>query len=257
MKRELHVFVMLFFSLLSMAQTVEFHGTVVSDAHLDTENIHVINQTSQRYTTTNKDGHFKMVAKLNDTIMFSSIQFVPKSIVISTELMQSKILLVHLEEQINVLNEVLVGKVLTGDLLSDIQNTEGKAPINFYDVGIVGYTGKQATQSERRLHEATTGGGFMPLNPILNGISGRTKEIKEHVRIERKDALMRRIRSGLSDEFFVLNPLDEDVRMDYFYFCMDDKDFMNACNNKTDLEVLVFMEKKYVQYVQNRTQNKN
>ena len=35
------------------------------------------------------------------------------------------------------------------------------------------------------------------------------------------------------------------------------KDFMTRCNNKSDLEVIFFMEEKYVQYIENRNQNKD
>ena len=39
----------------------------------------------------------------------------------------------------------------------DIKNNEVERPIDFYDIGIPGYTGKPKTQSERRLHEADAG----------------------------------------------------------------------------------------------------
>ncbi|WP_298536150.1 hypothetical protein [uncultured Algibacter sp.] len=250
-------FIVLLIPLISVAQSIELGGKVISKANMDTENIHVINKTAQLFTTSGKQGDFRIVAKLNDTLLFSSIQFKPKEVIISEEILQSKTLFVNLEEQINVLDEVLVGKVLTGDLLFDVRQTEGKAPLNFYDVGIPGYKGKPATQSERRLHEATSGSGIIPLNPIINAITGRTKELKEHIKIERKDALMRSIKVRLSADFFISNPLEEDFKMDYFYFCMDDKDFMIRCKNKTDLEVLLFMEEKYVQYMENRKRNKN
>lgn len=78
---------------------------------------------------------------------------------VSKNILSSKAIYVTLEEQINELEEVLVGKVLSGDLLMDIENVEGNPLINFYDVGILGYTGNPATQSERRLAEA---GEFKP-----------------------------------------------------------------------------------------------
>ena len=138
-------------------------------------------------------------------------------LVIDEDIVLKKIVTVVLEEQINQLKEVIVGKILTGDLLSDIDNTEGDPPINFYDVGIPGYTGKTATQSERRLNEATTGGGFIPLNPILNAISGRTKMLKQQVALEAKDELLFSIKARLSEVFFELNPLEESLIMDFFY----------------------------------------
>ena len=93
-----------------------------------------------------------------------------KAIVIDDEMLKNRTIEVNLEEQVNQLDEVTVGKILTGDLLSDINNTEGEPPINFFDVGIPGYTGKPATQSERRLAEAS---GFnAKAGGSLGGVGG-------------------------------------------------------------------------------------
>lgn len=60
--------------------------------------------------------------------MFSSIQHVLKEVIVGELAISVKTLYVQLEDRVNILDEVIVGKVLTGDLLSDIQNTDGKAP---------------------------------------------------------------------------------------------------------------------------------
>ncbi|MCF7560547.1 carboxypeptidase-like regulatory domain-containing protein [Sabulilitoribacter multivorans] len=246
------------------SQTIEISGKVESKT--DVENIHVINTTAKFFTVTNKSGDFNITAKLNDTIVFSSIQHKPKEVIISKQIISTKVIYVYLEELINELDEVLVGKILTGDLLSDINNTEGDPPINFYDVGIPGYKGKPATQSERRLAEAGIFkpqmllgllGGGIPLNPILNGISGRTKMLKNRVDVEEREALMQRIRIRLSKDFFYMYPLHEDLKMDFFYFCADDENFLKACKNKLDVEVLNFLKMKYSQYMENVNSTKN
>ncbi len=233
------------------------HGELIAKSEGSTENIHVINRTSGRFTVTDALGAFVIPIKLHDTLSFSSIQYKPQELIISEQILESGVVVVTLETQVNELDEVIVGKVLTGDLLHDVKNTEGKAPINFYDLGIPGYTGKLATQSERRLHEATTGGGILPLNPIINAITGRTKMLKEHILIEKKNTLMQSIKSRLSKDFFHLNPLLQDYRMDYFYFCLDDANFLERCQNKTDFEVWLFLEEKYTQYMKNKREDKD
>lgn len=238
-----------------VSQTVEINGKI--ESKLDVENIHVINKTAKVFTITNKLGEFKINIKLKDTLVFSSIQHQTKAIVVNEEILLYKEILVVLEEYINQLDEVVVGKVLTGDLFSDVDKVEGNPPINFYDVGIPGYTGKIATQSERRLNEATTGGGFIPLNPILNAISGRTKMLKKQVALEAKVELLFSIKARLSEEFFTSNPLDKDLIMDFFYFCSDDKDFMVFCSKQTDFKILLFLKMKYNQYLDNLKLNKD
>ena len=247
-KRFLYVFV-LAIAQTAFSQTVEISGKI--DSKIDVENIHVINKTAQVFTITNQKGEFKITVKMNDTLMFSSIQHKPKTVVIDKNMLLFKAVRVNLEEQINELNEVVVGKVLTGNLFKDIKNSDGNPPINFFDVGIPGYTGKPATQSERRLNEATTGGGFIPLNPILNAISGRTKMLKNQVKTEEKEALMQSIKGRLSKDFFASNPLEENLKMDFFYFCADDENFIKYCKNETDFKILIFLRMKYKQYLQN------
>ena len=256
-KHLLFLIVLLFIQKTS-SQSIELFGKIESE--INSENIHVINKTSQVFAITNASGEFNIIVKMNDVLMFSSVLHKPKEIIISKEIIVSKVVFVQLVEQINVLDEVLVGKVLTGDLLLDIQNTEGDPPINFYDVGIPGYTGKIATQSERRLHEAGEFkpkmllgllGGGLPLNPILNGISGRTKMLKARVELEEKETLMQSIKARLSKDFFASNSLDEDLIMDFFYYCADDENFVKHCKNQTDFKILIFLRMKYQQYMQN------
>lgn len=234
---------------LNFSQSVTVKGKV--DSHVDVENIHVINKTAQIFTITKSNGEFEITASLNDIIEFSSIQLKSKTVIVDKNVILFKALRVTLEEQINELDEVIVGKILTGNLLLDVQNVEGDAPINFFDVGIPGYTGKIATQSERRLNEATTGGGILPLNPILNAISGRTKQLKNQVKLEENEALMLSIKGRLAKDFFASNPLDEDLKMDFFYFSADDENFMKHCKNQTDFNILIFLRMKYRQYIEN------
>lgn len=245
----------LFLCEVAFSQTIEISGKI--ESKVGVENIHIINKTAQVFTITNSVGEFKILASLNDVISFSSIQHQPKIVVVDKNVILFKALKVVLDEHVNQLDEVLVGKVLTGNLLSDIKNTTGEAPINFYNVGIEGYTGKPATQSERRLNEATTGGGFIPLNPILNAITGRTKMLKARIVSEEKEALMQGIKSRLSKDFFISNPLEDDLKMDFFYFCADDENFIKYCKNETDFKILIFLKHKYNQYMQNlETQKK-
>ncbi|OEK09058.1 hypothetical protein A8C32_14310 [Flavivirga aquatica] len=231
------------------SQSIEISGKV--ESNIGIENIHVINKTSQVFTITDSKGSFIITAKINDTLTFSSIQYKLKEVIISKDIILSKALFVKLEEQINELEEVVVGRVLTGSLSSDITNVEGKAPINFFDVGIPGYTGKPATQGERRLHEATTGGGIVPLNPILNAISGRTKMLKKRIQLEVNDELLQKIKASLSEDFFSMNSLDESLYIDFFYFCQEDPNFNKRCKGKNDIEILEFLKEKLITYKAN------
>ncbi|MBD3862607.1 peptidase associated/transthyretin-like domain-containing protein [Olleya marilimosa] len=227
------------------AQTVELKGTITAED--DIESIHILNKTSLTNATSSKDGSFTIKAKLNDTIIFSAVQYTLLTKVVSQEDITSKTIAVTLKLQTNQLDEVFLKRSLSGNLEDDLLLLEAKPVINFYDVGIPGYQGKQKTSAERVLHEATTGGGLIPLNPLLNGISGRTKKLKEIVRLENDDALLVRLKNDLKEDFFKDNPLDQKHHTDFFYFVQEDPDFRSVCS-KSNLDALAFFKKKLDQY---------
>ena len=245
-------------------ERIKIKGIVFSEEN-DIEAVTIFNTSSNKGTITNNKGEFELEVALNDVIEIFALQFKPVTITIDEAIIMAKQVKIQLVEKVNQLDEVLVGKVLTGNLASDIKNMEGNPPINFYDVGIPGYTGKIATQSERRLAEAGEFkpkmllgllGGGLPLNPILNGISGRTRMLKRRVEIEGRELLIQHIKSKLAKSFFASNPLDDDLQMDFLYFCADDENFIKHCKNQTDFKILIFLRMKYKQYQENRNTTK-
>jgi hypothetical protein len=249
--------------MLVAAQSVELLGYVRGAANV--ENIHVINETGKKFTVTDKNGRFQIPVKLNDVVRVSSIQYENKQVTITQEVLNALPLILNLEVKLTTLETVTVGKVLSGDLSKDIGSVEGKAPVNFYDVGIPGYTGKPLTQSERRLKQAgefdprmllAIPFGGMPLDPLLNSITGRTKMLKARVQHERQEQLITKIRENLSEALFDIIPLEEIYRIDFFYFCEMDENFYSRCHNTIDLEVLEFLKEKLIEYKENQ-KNKN
>lgn len=232
----------------SYAQTIELLGKVQSTT--DVENIHVINKTAQKFTITNADGDFRISATLNDTLIFTSIQHKITSVLVDTDIIQNKTLVVTLDEQVNELDQVVVGKILTGNMLSDVSNVEGE-PMTAKKAGVPSYQGPLKTQSERKLNEATTGGGIVPLNPIINAITGRTKKLKNQIKLEEKDDLMFTIKDRLSVYLFTENPLAEKYVMEYFYFVSEQPDFLERCKNKSSIEILNYLILKLDVFKQN------
>jgi len=234
-------------------------GTITAED--DLENIHIINKSSKRFTVSNAKGAFSIEAKLNDTIVFSSIQYKTKEVIIHAPILINNTLYISLSEAINTLDEVVVGTILTGNLMLDIGNSTAASEINFDDVGIPGYKGKRKTKAERDLSGAGGEfkpimllgllGGSLPVDPIINGITGRTKKLKKRIALERNNELRYDIRQRLSGDFFSEHPLSELKQMDFWYFCSDDPNFEARCMNKRDVEILAYLNEKYIQYNKN------
>lgn len=247
------VFLCCAFIQRALAQTSTLNGTVYGTA--DVEGIHVINKSLRKATTTDIKGEFSIQARVNDTLVFSGIQYKLESVLVDKEMIEVKLIKVFLLENVNQLDEVVVGKVLTGDLMSDIENSDAKAPINFYDVGIPGYQGKRKTQSERRLAEADAGkfvyiglGAAVNFNKVLNAITGRTKMLKQRVKLEARDELMFTIKAKFSEDLFSESTLEEHLMYEFFYFCSEDPDFTNKCGGSNDLEAMSFLQEKLITY---------
>lgn len=247
-----HLLIALTVFNFTTGQSVEINGKVIVNDD-EVEGIHVINKTANKFTITKDDGNFTIPAQLHDTIIFSAIKYKPKEVIVTAEIMKTKILSVYLSELVNVLNEVIVGKVLTGDLLLDIGNSDVKRDINFYDLGIPGYKGKPLTISENKLNEAGEFRpsmlfgllmGSVPLNPIINGLSGRTKMLKNHVKLERLNACLESIKADFSKTLFANHELDEAYRGEFFYFCLEDEAFPLLCEIKNDIKTYLFLEEK-------------
>jgi hypothetical protein len=239
---------------ITFAQTIDLNGSVKSSENV--EGIHVFNKTKTKFTTTNRAGAFTIEASIKDTLVFSSIQHKLLTVVIAQNAITNKSLEVTLESKINALDEVVVGCVLSGNLQDDISTLNVTPQINFYNVGIPGYQGKPKTKSERLLAEAGEFkpkmllgllGGSLELNPIINAITGRTKELKKRVALEANTKLMMRLKSNLGDVFFKEHPLEEDQKMDFFFFCSEDKNFMQRCSS-SEMEAFIFLKEKYQQY---------
>lgn len=261
-KRYLYVFGFLNVLFLN-AQTVDIYGQLV--ANEDLEGIHIINKTSQRFTISETDGSFIIPAKLNDTIQISGIKYLTEEIVIGKTVIDTKNLTVFLTVKINTLDEVIVGKILTGDLKMDIGNSDAKRDLDFYDVGIPGYTGKRMTQNEQRLYEADHGKfvnfyglyGTVNFHKLLNAISGRTKRLKNIVRLESQDVCMNRIIADYSESLLGEIQITDELKAEFFYFASEDSEFLGLCGLNNSMKMFEFLQKKLSLFMKNREETKD
>jgi len=239
---------------MGISQTIDLKGQVEASAEL--EGIHILNVSAEEYTITNRKGIFEITTRINDTILVSSVQYIPKKIVVTQNMIASRFVLIKLEDRVNELEEVIVGKVLTGDLMSDIKNSDAKPDINFYDVGIPGYTGKPKTQKERRLHEADAGKfvyyyglvAVINIHKVLNRISGRTKKLKNLVRLEEQDACMDKAIEEFSDELFGHIELVDELKTEFFYYASEDSKFLEVCKQESDIKLFEFLIDKLLAF---------
>lgn len=241
------------------AQSVVLSGNVIAED--DVEGIHILNISNDNNAVTNERGAFEILAKENDTIEVSGIMYDPIKIRINATHINDRYIAVRLDKKINLLDEVLVGKILTGSLDSDISNAETQT-LDLQKLGVPGYYGKQLTQAERRLADATGGkkfsigggvggvGAGFNLNPLLNKISGRTKKLKHHVVLDNQRTYIEKLKSQYSEQLFEKHNLTEGQKNEFFYYCADDEQFNTLIKQENDALVLNFLFNKLESYNQ-------
>lgn len=255
------LFLCLFFNVLVLnAQDADIIGKVVAEDN-DVEGIHIINKTGNKFTITDSNGAFTIPAKRHDTILVSGIKYKHQEVIVNDLIIQSKHMTIYLEEHIYQLDEVLVGKFLTGDLRSDILNANLKEDVNFYDIGIPGYTGRLLTQKERHLFEADYGKMFslfsINVHKILNRISGRTKKLKNIVRLEVLDECTYRTKSEFSEILFGDFEIEEHQKLDFFFFVSEDSKFLALCKSNNSMAMFEFLVEKLTNYKENLMEGKD
>jgi len=260
--RKLLVVSFIFLFTAVSAQRKELKGQLISI--YDVEGIHVLNKTAPKYTVSNEIGSFIIEAKVNDTLFISGLKYQSKEVVISKKNYDLGYLEIDLIEKVNELDEVIVGKILTGSLESDLENSDTKTELNFYDLGIPGYTGKPLTLNERKLYDADAGpwgyigfGFGVNFHKLLNSISGRTKKLKKIVDLDNRNNCIERLKREYEDIIFENVALEDNLRTEYFLFCQEDEGFLQLCQRRNDLEAIDFLKLKLKAYLENRNSSSN
>ena len=233
-----------------MAQRKSISGQLM--ANDDVEGLHILNKTGLKYTISNDDGSFEILAQTLDTIVISGVKYQNQKVVISASMMELGHFNVQLVENINMLNEVVVGKILTGSLESDMENSNVKHEIDFYDLGIPGSTDLPATQNEQRLYDADHGqfvyyygiGFAINVHKILNRINGDTKAYKERVRIESSEDCINSLQSEYANIIFEAIPIPEQYKSEFFQFCLEDAQFNTICEDENQINDVGFLLEK-------------
>lgn len=210
----------------------------ITSSTSDLEGVYVVNAQTEAMTVTDALGSFSILANTGDTLVFSSIQFKEKRVLLTADNFSDINFTVRLSMVMHQLQEVVV------------KNYNG---INAESLGIVPYGQKTYTQAERRLHTATAlnpegnssngmAGGSISADPLLNFFSGRTAMLKKEAEVEKKEAFMKLLERMFSLEHFVDRlkiPLEYVKGFEYYAVENDKFTVILNSKNKTSTEFLL------------------
>lgn len=218
---------------------------------------HVQNITAKKATITDIDGFFSITANLNDTLVFSAVQFQKMEIVITKEILQQPFLNVPLEDALTKLDEVIVTPYnLTGDITKDLDLISIEPVVTASTLGLPNAYVKPLSKAERDLFAATAN-PIMSFDPLINAITGRTKMLKERVARNKLYSRTEQVKAFYTDSLFRIDlKIPEDKIDDLLYFCEVDSVFQTTVDSNDQLKIWDYIRKKSIVYRDNNGLNR-
>ena len=185
----------LFLTKLSFSQTEKVINCKVVSNKIGIPKIQITNLVNEKSCISDEFGNFSILAKPDDMLVLVAENYYYKRKILEIEDFNIDRIIINIDKKIEVLNEVFVSKNIN-------------AQFNAQYSGIKSYT-----PAERRLTEAydfkptalLSGlvGLSLPLNPIINAISGRTTQLKKELTVERNEMLLEKIKYLYQDEYYI------------------------------------------------------
>jgi len=238
-------------------------GQIIADT-IFPANIHIVNLDLEQGTTSNTSGAFKIYVEVGNRLLFSSVQFENKEIVISQTDVDSGKIKVKLFPARNELDEVQISDLkLSGYLDSDLSK------IKYFDREKYGipYPKKQLSQTQRRLYTANQNItsrwqyigvllGGVSLDVIMNDINGRTKFLKK---LNQQDKLQLRVQSGitgLGKDFFIRElGIPENEIENFVYYTARYPEFQEIIESTNRLDLIEYYKSKINDFINLREFN--
>ena len=202
MKRILPVLVFLFVALgsnLLAQERILINGVIQSDSVL-LPDIHILNLSSRQGTISSFDGEFRISASVNDTLIFSGIQFHTLGLIVDADIIERKSLKIELKPKIEELSEIeLKGHDLDGLFYIDTKRMRDSLPL---------VTDEAVDFSNQGYDDPTSGNYVVPSANILNLVSmigkkKRKENAEKNNLIQEKRQAPAKLRKELGDDVFV------------------------------------------------------
>lgn len=248
---------------VSAQNRTELEGRIYSKDG-DLAGTHIVNQTTQRATITDVNGFFTIPVRLNDTLVFSAVQFKRKEIVVTDEVLNTRLLFVPLQDVLNELQEVVVMPYnLTGEIDRDLDKMKIGQIVTSSTLDLPNAHVVPITQSQRKLYTARTwdpkfGFGFkVKTDPLINYFSGRTKRLKKRIVRERRSKWIDEIRGYYSESLYIHElKIPKSSVGDFIYSCEKDSLFEAIAKNGDRLQLWEVLKEKSIKYLGDNDLNK-
>ena len=206
----------------------------------------IINNTSQQATTTNDDGEFEILVKLDDKLIFSSVHYQIRELNITKEILQRNRIVIDVNEKVNELEEVVVTPENQEKFL-DLKEEEFKR----FD-----YTFDKSSRVNNVINEQgklVDGINFVNLYRLIrNSIKKDSNENESNYKYKPSDLL----RELYDDVFFTKNLLiPNDKINEFLLYCDDNFPDRILLKKDNEFELIEFLVKQSKKFVKNIAKN--
>jgi len=230
-------FLLSFVCQISFGQTDDekiLHGKITVDS-IGVNGINILNLISGKTALTTNNGTFSILVKANDILVFKGINLKSyEKKISSSDIVRNRFLL-QMQAKTNELKEVIVKK----------------DQISVFSLGIVAREPLKYTPAERHLQTAgdfkpimlfSILGGGMPLDPLINKINGRTKQLKKLVVVEKKEMNIQLISELYQQEYFTLQlGIAAEYVNGFKYFVVENENFVKVLHSKNEQKTSFFL----------------
>ncbi len=246
-KRAILIFFLICSAFAFSQETILLQGKIHADSSLTDVYINIINMTRETGTVNSPSGNFEMEVAVEDSLLFSSVQYESVKIQVSEEIFERGFMNIWLKENVNELDEVHISNIdLTGNLPTDLSN------IKIFDQSAVGIgfpTAKPMAPVER--HLSTASGS--PVELLLNTLNGKIKMLKKAREYELLSMMIDKGMDTMPIEFYT-----EDLKVpkheiiNFVYFCAESPEFKALLQDPKRLELIEFYKEKAPDFIENR-----
>ena len=242
------LFLLVFFAMncFSQERYVLISGKIISPNN-SVGDVHIVNLNSKLGTVSNDNGEFEMMVSLNDTLLFSSIEYQRKKIRMTGNYLKYKRILVELISTVNELDEVFI-EGLTGNLNYDIKkvpNDTVRKHSFFLKPGDL----KKALPPDLHGSEKAPYVGFFPPIP---GFSlpdpGYEAEQRLKREISRKKQFPSKIIKQFGLTYFTEKLHIPEEKIDHFLAYCEDRNIIAAFYKNNLLEVIQILREESTAY---------
>ena len=200
----------------------------------------VVNNTSRESTITNKEGEFEIKVKLNDRLVFSSVQYQIRSLLINKEILQKSRIVIDVNEKVTVLDEVVVGP----------ENTEKFMDLKEEEFKRIDYSFDKSSKIENQLLQSgrfNNGLNFINLYKMIANKNSEEQKSEGSESLSYKPSNL--LREVYDDNFFINNlGIPKDNIPEFLLFCDEkfpEKYLFKKSNEFQLIDFLVKQSDKY------------